>query len=304
MKKTFSLLLVFLLFLCLLTACGGKMALESESKSTQEAFSEFQWPDSEIAKLLPVPESNVGKIDWERSSGFVIHVGETSAEQYDAYVEACIEKGFTVDASKGNDFYYANNKSGYKLSLRYELRDMKNTMTVQIGEPEENASIATSSSSSKGTPAPSAIGTGVKIENDDGQGKFTATIKVVEVLRGENALSKIERIDRDASEGYEIALVKISVTIDSIERNVSDKDDGVCVYDVSFKTYTKNNEKIDETPVVSEPNPVWVNNTLLKVGDTKEGYNAFIVKKDDPAPKLGYNVKYDGTGGYWFALTV
>lgn len=104
-----------------------------ELMEEEEEFSEFQWPDSEIARLLPVPESTIGSISWEASYGFVIYVGETTKDQYDNYIEQCKDKGFTVDYRKGDDYYYADNEYGYQLTLRYEEDE---TMFIRIDEPE------------------------------------------------------------------------------------------------------------------------------------------------------------------------
>lgn len=96
-------------------------------------FGELKWPSSEIARLLPVPQSSVGEIEWEASYGFVIYVGETPLEDYNSYVDECSQKGFIVDYQKGDDYYYADNNEGYSLTLRYEGND---TMFVRIDEPD------------------------------------------------------------------------------------------------------------------------------------------------------------------------
>ncbi len=108
---------------------------------------EFKWPSSKIAKLLPKPKSNVGKIEWEASYGFVIYVSETSLEEYNTYVEECFKKGFTVDYQKGDDYYYGDNADGYHLSLKYEGN---NTMFVRIDEPD-NTEDAASKADEKAT---------------------------------------------------------------------------------------------------------------------------------------------------------
>ena len=110
----------------------GESGLSIELEAPK-GFDEFKWPSSEIAKLLPKPKSNVGKIEWETSYGFVIYVSETSLEEYNAYVEECSKNGFTVDYQKGDDYYYGDNADGYHLSLKYEGN---NTMFVRIDEPD------------------------------------------------------------------------------------------------------------------------------------------------------------------------
>lgn len=114
----------------------GELSIDLEAP---KRVGEFKWPSSEIAKLLPKPKSNIGKIEWEASYGFVIYVGETSLEEYNTYVEECSKKGFTVDYQKGDDFYYGDNEDGYHLSLKYEGN---NTMFVQIDEPDNTENVA------------------------------------------------------------------------------------------------------------------------------------------------------------------
>lgn len=95
-------------------------------------FKKLRWPKSDIAKLLPVPKAKVGVTEWEGSYGFLIYVGETSIDDFNDYVDACEDKGFTVDYQRGDKFYYADNKEGYQLTLRYEGFE---TMFVKIEEP-------------------------------------------------------------------------------------------------------------------------------------------------------------------------
>jgi len=95
---------------------------------------EIQWPNSEISALLPVPESNIGNISWEYSSGFAIYIGNTSKEKYNEYVNKCIENGFKVDYAKGDTYYRAYNPDGYYLSLSYEGF---NIVYITIDEPDE-----------------------------------------------------------------------------------------------------------------------------------------------------------------------
>lgn len=98
------------------------------------SMSTFDWPNSDIAKLLPEPDSNYGKIEWEAEYGFVIYVGNTTKAEYKDYVDAVYALGFTVDYNKGDDYFYADNADGYSVNLKYEGF---NTMFVRIDEPEE-----------------------------------------------------------------------------------------------------------------------------------------------------------------------
>lgn len=96
---------------------------------------EFKWPNSEIAKLIPQPKSNVGKIEWEHDYGFVIYVANTTQDEFVAYAESCADAGFTVDYNKGDTYYYADNADGYYLNLEYEGN---NTMFLRLDEPSDD----------------------------------------------------------------------------------------------------------------------------------------------------------------------
>lgn len=136
MKKIIVFLLVVTMML-LMVACGRSSNTTAEnvpSVETEETYAEFSWPTSDIAKLLPVPKSNIGKIGWEASYGFVIDVAETSNKDFKDYVDACKDAGFTENYRSGDDFYYADNKDSYHVSLNYKDGDV---MFIRIDEPDD-----------------------------------------------------------------------------------------------------------------------------------------------------------------------
>lgn len=137
MKKLF----IGLLLICSvvsMTACGSSNNTKETSsvpvESSEPIYESFTWPTSDIAKLLPVPKSSIGKVDWEASYGFVIYVAETTKTDYDEYVSLCEEAGFTVGYNKGDDYFRGDNADGYHISLSYDEGDV---MFVRIDEPKE-----------------------------------------------------------------------------------------------------------------------------------------------------------------------
>lgn len=98
-------------------------------------MSPITWPSSKAANQLPVPKSIFGKFSYENEDSFVVYIGNTSMEDYEKYVKACSDKGFTVNYSKGDDWYYAYNNSGWHLSLKYEGN---NIMSIGISAPANN----------------------------------------------------------------------------------------------------------------------------------------------------------------------
>lgn len=93
------------------------------------------WPTSAAGKELPTPKSTTGKFSYEYDDNFFVYVGNTSRADYAEYINACSEKGFNVDYSKGDDYYYADNSEGWHISVRYEGN---NIMSIDIDAPSED----------------------------------------------------------------------------------------------------------------------------------------------------------------------
>ncbi len=110
-------------------------------------MSDITWPTSKAGKLLPKPKSSIGKFNYEHEDNFLVYVGNTSKASFAEYIDACAKKGFVVDYSKGDDYYFADNKDGWSIDLRYEGN---NVMKVYINGPseEENKNTVTSSTES------------------------------------------------------------------------------------------------------------------------------------------------------------
>ena len=94
----------------------------------------ISWPTSIAGQMLPTPKSTTGKFSYEYEDHFYVYVGNTTRSDYAEYVTACSEKGFNVDYSKGDDYYYADNSEGWHISIRYEGN---NIMTIDIDAPDE-----------------------------------------------------------------------------------------------------------------------------------------------------------------------
>ena len=99
-----------------------------------EELGTLQWPNSDLAQLLPQPASAVGKISRESSDGFYIYVGETDLDDFNEYVAQCSAAGFDVDYEKGDEYYRAYDESGNYVSLLYAGNHV---MTIEMRKAEE-----------------------------------------------------------------------------------------------------------------------------------------------------------------------
>ena len=119
----------------------------------------LRWPSGEIGKIVPQPDSKKGKTESEKENEFFLYVGDTTLEQFNAYVDKCADAGFNVDYDKGDKYYLADNKDGYHLSLEYlgfnimsidaSKNDSKDSKTVTEKDKEKDNNSSSSSPSSK-----------------------------------------------------------------------------------------------------------------------------------------------------------
>lgn len=106
-------------------------------------IAQITWPSAEYAKVIPVPASTVGKIQYENSEGFRIYIANTTIDEYHAYVQACSDNGFSVDYSKSDNSYRAKNAEGYSLSVSYEGF---NIICIDLDCPEKSTQADSSDS--------------------------------------------------------------------------------------------------------------------------------------------------------------
>ena len=107
------------------------------SLKTPEKMEEIQWPTSELGKAVPVPKSNMGKFNYESEDNFSVVIGNTSKDDFKAYINDCSSNGFNVDYKKDDTYYRAYNADGYYISIDYEGN---NLMTVHAKLPDEESS--------------------------------------------------------------------------------------------------------------------------------------------------------------------
>lgn len=112
---------------------GKQMNIDIEAP---EEMAKFEWPTGKAGKMIPHTKSDIGNILWENDTGFAVKVGKTTMDDYNNYVKACSDSGFTVNYSKSDKMYYADNADGYHLTLSYEGFDI---IEVKIDAPSASS---------------------------------------------------------------------------------------------------------------------------------------------------------------------
>lgn len=141
MKKLFTILLTIIMMFTI-SSCGSNGNTQNTMfTEIEETYSEFAWPTIGPATLLPKPKSDIGNISWDASYGFAVTMQGMSKDDFSDYVKLCQDNGFVVDYRSGDDFYYADNESGYSLILTYEDTGM--FIRIDIPDSAENTEEST-----------------------------------------------------------------------------------------------------------------------------------------------------------------
>lgn len=114
-------------------------ALEIECKA-------FSWPKTNIGAKLPTPESTTGGNFIEDDDMLSIDVCDTNDEQYAAYIDAVLEKGFTVDYRRSDGWFRGKTKDGYSVRIARDESN-KDIMSISLHGPDDSSTSDTSTSS-------------------------------------------------------------------------------------------------------------------------------------------------------------
>ncbi len=96
-------------------------------------FGTIRWPNTAAGKMLPAPKSLNGRFDYENEDGFSVYIGNTTVDDYSAYVNSCMEGGFNVEYNRNDKNFSADNSAGYHVSLTYEGN---NIIKIQLSAPD------------------------------------------------------------------------------------------------------------------------------------------------------------------------
>lgn len=120
-------------------------------KADQDAAPEierkaFSWPKTNIGTKLPTPKSTTGGNLIEHDDMLSIDVCDTNDEQYAAYIDAVLEKGFTVDYRRRGGWFRGETKDGYSVRISHDESN-KDIMSISLRGPDDSSTSDTSTSS-------------------------------------------------------------------------------------------------------------------------------------------------------------
>ncbi|WP_162467516.1 DUF6591 domain-containing protein [Bifidobacterium bifidum] len=123
-----------------------KAAPAAAPEIEREAFS---WPKTNIGTKLPTPKFTTGGNLIEHDDMLSIDVCDTNDEQYAAYNDAVLEKGFTVDYRRRGGWFRGETKDGYSVRISHDESN-KDIMSISLRGPDDSSTsdISTSSDTS------------------------------------------------------------------------------------------------------------------------------------------------------------
>lgn len=158
------------------------------------------WEDMILGDMLPEPPANRGEIHTNSNDELWLDINDLSDKQFNDYVSACKEKGFTVDAESDSSSYDAYNAEGYKLSLGHYGSDAD--MGIQLKAPMEMTTITwPTSAAGKQLPTPKSTTGKFAYEYDDSFLVYIGNTSKADYAEYVNACSeKGFNVDFDKSE--------------------------------------------------------------------------------------------------------
>lgn len=148
-----------------------KAAPAAAPEIEREAFS---WPKTNIGTKLPTPKSTTGVNFIEDDDKLSIDVCDTNDEQYAAYIDAVLEKGFTVDYRRSDGWFKGETKDGYSVRISRDESN-KDIMSIRLHGPDDSFTSDTSTSSdtsaSNSSNSSSSAGTTTKEDTKKNEGK-------------------------------------------------------------------------------------------------------------------------------------
>ena len=89
----------------------------------------INWSAVPLMKDVPKPPSSTGEFGNNFDWTVTIYLVDVTREQYDNYIDKCIEEGFSVDMSRYENSFFGDNKDGYELQISWEGN---NTICVHV----------------------------------------------------------------------------------------------------------------------------------------------------------------------------
>lgn len=123
-KRWWFILIVIILALGVVASLTGN---EKEKKRDK-----IDWSTIILKDVIPEPPSKQGTLFENSDEELRVGLDKVTDDQYNTYLNACVDRGFTVDAEKSSYSYEAYNTDGYSLEIRHISDDLDITLKAPM----------------------------------------------------------------------------------------------------------------------------------------------------------------------------
>lgn len=134
LAQTISLVLLCSVLFCL-TACASE---NSNITNEEKELITLTWAENPFAEKVPTPKSTLGYINNNNCSMFEVYLSDFTLDEFNEYVDACVEMGYTVEQNRQDAFFYAQTKDYYEVRVEHEDG---NIIHIAISEVEYDVEI-------------------------------------------------------------------------------------------------------------------------------------------------------------------
>ncbi len=95
-----------------------------KTQGEPKPLTEIDFPTAGVGALLPLPESNMGEVNWNHYDSFSMYVGNTTYDDYSIYINKCMEAGFNINFHQYEDSFSAYDSNGNDLNIDFRGNDI------------------------------------------------------------------------------------------------------------------------------------------------------------------------------------
>ena len=244
----------------------------------------IEWSKIELRDQLPEPPSNRGTLFENSDEEFWVSLDGVSDDQYNDYLDACVDKGFTVDADKSSYSYKAYNADGYSLDMSH----IGDGLSITLKAPMKFGSITWPSSTvGNMLPAPKSTTGKFSYEHDDSFFVYVSETSKADYdqyvadcsANGFNIdYDKGDTYYRaDNADGYHISLEYEGNNIMTVEIEAAKNSDTSTTESATTEPSAETTAPSESNPTETKPNDTGLVDGMRKdFKDAMDSYEAFI----------------------------
>lgn len=137
--------LIITIILAILLVAGGSIFFLFQDDNIQHriAISKkskniFEWPDTQMASLIPAPQSTNGHIGHSSEKRLSVDVYNVTPDDYLAFCEQCKTYSFHYSSKQDDSSFIAYDPTANRLDISYDVNSAQMTLCIRNDDYEKN----------------------------------------------------------------------------------------------------------------------------------------------------------------------